>query len=120
MSDDRSERLRNKRRSVKERASESGPSEPSQADKQEQSDKSDETGGSVKEDHVGVMMYLPEEQASEVSYQFDRLKAEYKRETGEELEKNRHFRPLLIKHGLDSLEGWDGVDVKEALDRITG
>jgi hypothetical protein len=118
--DDRAERLRNRRRDVKERASGSAdddePSEPSKPDETDESDESGESGG-VKEEHVGVYMYLPEDQKEEIGYQFDRLKAEYRRETGEELEKNREFYPLLIQYGLDSLDSWDGQDVKECLKR---
>jgi hypothetical protein len=129
MSDERAKRLRNKRNAAKDKAAETAetaepdePSEPSKPPEHDESDESDETdepdetdNDSVKDENVGVYMYLPEEQKNEVSYQFDRLKAEYKRETGEELEKNRHFYPLLITHGLDSLEDWDGSDVKERI-----
>jgi hypothetical protein len=125
MSDDRAERLRNKRNAAKDKAAETAeahkpdkPSEPSEQDESDETSEPDETdeNDSVKDENVGVYMYLPEEQKNEVSYQFDRLKAEYKRETGEELEKNRHFYPLLITHGLDSLEGWDGSDVKDRIE----
>jgi len=51
-----------------------------------------------------------------LSYQFKRLSAEYEREFGEEFEKNRHFYPLVISHGLDSLDGWGASDVREKLD----
>lgn len=131
MSNDRAKRLRNKRNEVKDKASEqneeseaaeqseaSETSEPPKPDKTDETDEEESDGGeeSVKEEHVGVYMYLPENQRDEVSYQFDRLKAEYKRVSGEELEKNRDFYPLLIKCGLDSLEGWDGEDVQDRLD----
>lgn len=132
MSDeDRAERLRSRRNAAKDKAAESVETgQPSKTDKQsktvEQSEteQTDETEGSedetesVKDEHVGVMMYLPESQRDEVSYQFDRLKAEYKRETGEELEKNRHFYPLIVKHGLDSLEGWEGQDAIDSLESL--
>lgn len=125
MSDERAERMRNKRNAAKDKATETAetdeqdkPSEPSEQGESDKTDESDETedSESVKDEHVGVYMYVPEEQKDEVSYQFDRLKAEYKRETGDELEKNRHFYPLLITHGLDSLEDWDGSDVRERIE----
>lgn len=129
MSDDRSERLRRKRRSVKDKQEEtaeesesdnssktSEPSEASQTSDPNGTEETSQSSGSVKEENVGVYMYLPESQRDEVRYQFKRLSAEYEREFGEELEKNREFYPLLVQYGLDSLDSWDVQDVKDRLE----
>lgn len=142
MSDDRAERLRENRNRAKQRAQDgnssgddpsqsetSKPSKPSEASKQEtvdqspeESENSDPNGDSkhsnVKKDQVGTYMYLPENQHQELSRQFNLLKAEYEYEYNEEFEKNRHFYPLVIEYGLDSLESLDASEIQEKLDSL--
>jgi len=108
MSDDRAERLRNRRA----QAGESDASKPSETDESGETDDGDE---SVKDDRVGTYMYLSEDQAEAVSMESDRLRYEVKQAGGGELEKNRHLYPLLIQHGLETLQEWDGQDVLDAL-----
>lgn len=110
MSDsDRAERLRSRRNKSKQPKS-SKTSEP------EETSESDET--SVKDEREGTYMYLPEEQKSEINLAFKRANLAYEEETGEELEKNRHFYPLLVKKGLDGLDGLDGKEIKDCLDEL--
>ena len=61
-------------------------------------------------DRPSVLMYLPEELHSDLDIRFDELNAQYKREYGEALEKNRDYYPAVIKAGLE------GKDIKEVLD----
>ena len=61
-------------------------------------------------DRPSVLMYLPEELHSDLDIRFDELNAQYKREYGEALEKNRDYYPAVIKAGLE------GKDIKEILD----
>lgn len=132
MSDDRAERLRQRRRRSKPVSEEQSDSADEQSNASESSglsepDKPSEQSGSqgrggdsqsVKEEHVGVYMYLPEGQRDEVRYQYKRLDAEFQREFGQELEKNRQFYPLLIQYGLDRLSGWDATDVADRLEGL--
>ena len=145
MSDDRAERLRENRNRAKQRAQDgnssgddpsqsetSKPSQPSELSKSskqetvdqppEESENSDPNGDSkhsnVKKDQVGTYMYLPENQHQELSRQFNLLKAEYEYEYNEEFEKNRHFYPLVIEYGLDSLESLDASEIQEKLDSL--
>jgi hypothetical protein len=136
MSDDRADRLRKNRNQVKNRAQgntastndqsqsetskQSKPSEPSNSSKQETANQSSEdaANSTVKQDQVGTYMYLPERQHQELSRQFNLLKAEYEYEYNEEFEKNRHFYPLIIRYGLDSLEGLDASEIQEKLDSL--
>ena len=142
MSDDRAERLRENRNRAKQRAQDgnssgddpsrsetSKPSKPSEASKQEtvdqspeESENSDPNGDSkhsnVKKDQVGTYMYLPENQHQELSRQFNLLKAEYEYVYNEEFEKNRHFYPLVIEYGLESLESLDASEIQEKLDSL--
>jgi hypothetical protein len=126
MSDDRSERLRQRRKESQERAQEgstdkssepSEPSEPSEASEPAEQDTSDDEN-SVKEEQVGTYMYLPQSQKKEVERLYNVLKAEYEYEYDEEFEKNRAFYPLVVQYGLESLEGLDASDIKERLDSL--
>ena len=83
------------------------PSKSSKPSKTEQTGKREQK--SVK-DRPSVLMYLPEELHSELDIRFDELNAQYKREHGEALEKNRDYYPAVIKAGLE------GEDIKEVLD----
>lgn len=127
MSDERSERLRRNRNRAKERIKESADdreaadetseqSEPSKSS--ESSERSEQESSSVKEERIGTYMYLPESQQSELSRLYNVLKAEYEYEYDAEFEKNRHFYPLVIEHGIDSLDGLDASDVKTKLDSL--
>lgn len=82
-------------------------SKSSKLSKTEQTDKRKKK--SVK-DRPSVLMYLPEELHSDLDIRFDELNAQYKREHGEALEKNRDYYPAVIKAGLE------GEDIKEILD----
>ena len=82
-------------------------SKSSKLSKTEQTDKRKKK--SVK-DRPSVLMYLPEELHSDLDIRFDELNAQYKREYGEALEKNRDYYPAVIKAGLE------GKDIKEILD----
>jgi len=61
-------------------------------------------------DRPSVLMYLPEDLHSDLDIRFDELNAQYKREHGEALEKNRDYYPAVIKAGLEE------KDIKEVLD----
>jgi len=113
-SESRSDRLR-RRRSQR-------PSEPDKTDETGETDEpskpSKPSDSSVKEEQVGTYMYLPESQKKEVQRLYNVLKAEYEYEFDEEFEKNRHFYPLLVQYGLESLDGLDASDLKERLEAI--
>lgn len=110
----RSERLR-ERRSQRSEASEtdelSETSDTSQTSKPSETEKTK----AVKDERVGVYMYLTEEQKRNLERLYNTLKAEYEFEF-DDFEKNRHFYPILIQNGLDSLDGLDAQDVREMLD----
>lgn len=112
MSDDRSNRIRQKRKGAKDKAIDetAEPSEPSETAE------SDET--SVKDEQVGRYLYLPEEQNKRIDHVYNTLKADYEFEYDEDLEKNRHFYPLLVREGLERLDGFDASDVRAALDDL--
>jgi hypothetical protein len=141
MSDDRSERLRETRNRAKERVQESGeapdsdesavssklsessevsePSEPSDTSEPNGRTEMDtSSAGSVKDERVGTYMYLPESQQKELSRLYNILKAEYEYEFDAEFEKNRHFYPLVIEYGIDSLDSLEASDIQERLQTL--
>jgi len=63
-------------------------------------------------------MYLPKSQKKDLERVYNILKAEYEYEYDDEFEKNRSFYPLVVKHGLDSLDGLDASDIKDRLDEL--
>ena len=81
---------------------------------------SDAPLGSVKDEQVGTYMYLPEWQKREIERVYGLLSTEYEYRFDEEFEKNRHFYPLLVTHGLDELDGLDAEAVRERLSSLGG
>lgn len=140
MSDDRASRLRERRRSSKSRAERATePTESPQdgagpdgqtldddgaeratgsnatADDTTTATVDDGSTGSVKEEQVGTYMYLPESQKRELSRVFNVTKAEYEYEYEQEFEKNRHFYPLLVQFGVETLDDASASEIRDLL-----
>ncbi len=128
MTDNRSERLRQRRKQSTQAPDEdtddepsstsSRPDEPSKQPGSTDTDESGEETHSVKEEQIGTYMYLPESQTKELRRQYNILKAEYEFEYDAEFEKNRHFYPLVIQYGLESLEGITASEIQTRLEEI--
>ena len=115
---DRANRLRERRQQSADKIQDK-TGESSELSKPDETGETDEGAKpSVKDEQEGTYFYLPGEQKRELSYQFKRLSAEFEREFGDDLEKNRHFYPLVIQYGLDRLDGSDVHDVRELLDGL--
>lgn len=127
MTDDRANRLRGKRNEISEKAKQAQTEETDEQDKPSDTSKPskpqepDETGDSaepsVKDERVGTYMYLPESQKDQLKRRYNYLKADYEIEYNTDLEKNRHFYPLVTEYGLDALEEFDPSDVRKRLER---
>ncbi len=109
----RADRLRNRRSSRADHAETDVESEPS-----EPSERSEPSKPTVKDEQVGTYMYLLESQKKEIDRLYNVLKAEYEFEYDHEFEKNRHFYPLLVQHGFESLESLDASDIRERLESL--
>lgn len=136
--DDRASRLRDRRNKTRQKAQSETletdntakqdntdkPSKPSKTAKTDNTDKKDKPARpektSVKEDRPAQMMYLPESMQREMNRQFGMLETEFEYEFGESFEKNRHYFPLLVKAGLDSLDGLDIKEIQDKLDEFDG
>lgn len=120
MTDNRSERLRQRRKQSTERVESEVDTNGTGASTSADADGSDggaETQGtpSVKEEQIGTYMYLPESQTKELRRLYNVLKAEYEFRFDEEFEKNRHFYPLVVQYGLERLEGMDAEEIRDHL-----
>ena len=133
MTDDRSERLRKRRKQSANRAdrdrtqtngeNSSKPDKPSEQSEPtaandtstDEDDDNSESTTSIKENQIGTYMYLPESQTKDLRRLYNVLKAEYEFKYDEEFEKNRHFYPLVIQYGLDSLDGMDAAEIRARL-----
>jgi hypothetical protein len=135
VTDDRSERLRKRRKESRDRRrdptrrADAGPGDRSRAgtdvdesdsdsSSAEQPSTSEAESGSVKEEQTGTYMYLPTSQAKKLRRVYNILKAEYEFEFDEEFEKNRHFYPLVVEYGLDNLEGMDASEIRDRLQTL--
>jgi hypothetical protein len=96
-----------------------GGSKSSKQSKTEQTDKTDKKGESAEadqneqtsvKDRPSVLMYLPEDQHTELDIRFDELNAQYKRKHGEALQKNRDYYPAVVEAALE------GKDLEDVLD----
>lgn len=137
MTDDRSERLRKRRKLSAKKGSEStsesdstnsdessrsgnqsrdGNTENNDSDQEKPSQ--DKNTNSVKQNQTGTYMYLPNSQVKDLSRVYNVLKAQYEYEYDDTFEKNRHFYPLVIRHGLDSLDELDPSEVRDRLDEL--
>lgn len=111
--DDRSERLRKRRkRSADPRRRTEASEDEEEADRETPDPERD----SIKDKQVGTYMYLPKSQTKELRRLYNVLKAEYEFEYDTEFEKNRHFYPLVIQYGLEDLEGLDASEIRARLD----
>lgn len=63
-------------------------------------------------------MYLPEEQQLELNFRYKELNLAYERTAGAELEKNRHFYPLVVPPGLKALDDLDAKSLRERVRRF--
>ena len=121
--DDRSERLRKRRRQSSDTADDRKapkPDKQSKPSKQQSDGESDSDDGDapIKEKQTGTYMYLPDSQVKELRRQYNILKAEYEFEYDEEFEKNRHFYPLLIQCGLEQLQELEVEEIRARLDEL--
>ncbi|MEF8785255.1 MAG: hypothetical protein V5A45_04925 [Haloarculaceae archaeon] len=129
MTDDRSERLRKRRKQSAQQAEDNRQSEITPAESgttsqesarqgtpgNDDADDESEDATSIKENQVGTYMYLPESQTKDLRRLYNVLKAEYEFKYDEEFEKNRHFYPLVIQFGLDSLDSMDASEIQTRL-----
>lgn len=93
--------------------------------KNEESDESDESEQSVgsawnvenvKQDWTGNTVYLPDPLDEAFDDEFRRLNYE----SGGELKKDRHYKPLVVHLGLERIAEMDGNEVLSLMERMEG
>ncbi len=118
MTDDRSERLRQRRKQSTGRSPTAGHAPESEPDDGPPAQAGGDDGESIKERQTGTYMYLPDAQVKDLRRVYNVLKAEYEYEFDESFEKNRHFYPLVVQFGLDRLQDMDPATVKDRLEDL--
>lgn len=131
MSDDdsgRAERLSRRRQRQREAgessepSEEPDPSETSEASKPSEQSKTGESGEaseqSLKDELVGTYMYLPEGLKEDVDRYYKKLSGDYEFEYGDELEKNRHYYQLVVRHGFGTIRDADIEEVREMVESL--
>lgn len=91
------------------------PPKTAKADKPEKNKKTKQNEKTSVKDRPSVLMYLPEEQHTELDIRFDEINAKYKREYGESLQKNRDYYPILIELAMKRTQE---IDDDELLTRL--
>ncbi len=119
--EDRVNRLRQRRQSRE-------TDEPSETDEQSdssESSKPSETSEitepseqSLKDELVGTYMYLPEGLKEDVDRYYKKLSGDYEFEFGDELEKNRHYYQLVVRHGFETVREADTEEVREMVEAL--
>ena len=121
MSEDRAEKLSEKRRSSREKvrdaASKKAESEDTN-DVEDEEGEEEEDNQTLKDEREGKLFYLSPDQVKDVDHVYNQLKTAFEYEYEQSFLKNRHYYPLVVKHGLDHLEGLDAEKVHNLLEDI--
>lgn len=128
MSDGRADRLRNRRKEREEQSDQSGPADKSDTndttDTSEEtdgdettdtSDTSDWAEGALKDVGTEKRLYLPDDLLSDLEYHYSGFAREIEHEHGVQIEKNRHWYPLVAELGLSTLVEMEPDDVLDEL-----
>jgi hypothetical protein len=107
---DRADRL-SQRRKGRSSEPESEEEKPEQPEKQEQQKESQ----SIKDQYQGTYIYLPEGLRQEFDLIADEMDTARRRRTGKNVEKIRHYEPLMISLALEKAEELDDDELEERL-----
>jgi hypothetical protein len=96
----------------------SQPAETEQTEQMEQTEEESVPAETPLKERTHATYYLLDALTEDVDIRLDELNLELKRDHGPEatLEKNRHWRPLLIDLGLEAVAEMDPDEVRERLD----
>jgi len=75
-------------------------------------------GDALKDELVGTYMYLPEGLKEDVDRYYKKLSGDYEFEFGDELEKNRHYYQLVVRHGFETVREADTEEVREMVEAL--
>jgi len=63
-------------------------------------------------------MYLPEGLKDDVDRYYKKLSGDYEFEFGDELEKNRHYYQLVVRHGFETIREAEIEEVREMVESL--
>lgn len=123
MTDDRSERLRSKRKRAADKAREQGERKTVKPDKQDKADKPDKAGEEESDDEVTpvkerddwgpIQMHIPDDLRDDLELAFDETNLELRKDGEDKLEKLLHYYPLVVRAGIDAIEEMDVGEINE-------
>ena len=108
--EDRADRL-SQRRKGRSEEQQSGKEKPEQPEQPEQQEKPQ----SAKDLYQGTYMYLPEDLRQEFDLVASEVDTQRQRRNGKQVEKIRHFEPLVVELGLEAIENMDDDELEECL-----
>jgi hypothetical protein len=87
------------------------PEQPAEQEQQEQQEKPQ----SAKDLYQGTYMYLPEDLRQEFDLVASEVDTQRQRRNGKQVEKIRHFEPLVVALGLEAIDELDDDELEERL-----
>lgn len=105
--DDRKERLKGRSR---------GRSQTPQREQEEQTPQTEQEPQTPVTERNHSTFYLRDDLNEEIRRVRKQLELDFDMEYGFEIEKNRHFRPLLLYLGAQQVKDMDATEVKDVLD----
>ena len=73
------------------------------------------SGGSIKDQYKGMYIFLPEDLHQQFNFTASEWDLQRQRRNGKQVEKIRHFEPLMISLALEKAEELDGDEIEERL-----
>ena len=107
---DRADRLNRRREdSAAEKPERQSPESQSEPDSGQQS----ESAGSIKDQYEGIYMFLPEDLHEEFNIVASEVDSARRRQSGNRVEKIRHFEPMVVQKGLEKIAEADDDELEK-------
>lgn len=71
--------------------------------------------GSIKDQYDGIYMFLPDDLLNEFNIVAGEVDSARRRHSGKQVEKIRHFEPLVVALGLEAIENMDDGELEKRL-----
>lgn len=74
--------------------------------------------GNLKDDQRGLYVYVPPEVGDQIDMEYNRLNYKCRKEFNIDIEKNRHYYPVLVTRGINIIEDMSAKEFIDAIDDI--
>jgi hypothetical protein len=96
-----------------ESKSQSQPEPSAESASESDSGHQTESTGNIKDQYEGIYMFLPEGLLREFNIIADEADLARRRQSGERIEKIRHFEPMVVQRGLEKIAEADDDELEE-------